>query len=232
MRDLTSQFNFDDIDIFVSIGGDGTALFLAKWIKDQPLISINSSPETSVGHICIHKIENSWGMLHYQLNRAIRHLIWNKDKNNPYPFSIFRLQLLINGEFKGVFLNDALFTNENPAEMSVYNFKIDDCEEVQRSSGMWISTAMGSTGGINSAGVTPVDKKEKVLLWKTREPYEGHGRCWYPQGHLDNTDKIKIHLQSMCKGLHFYLDGSHNRIPLDIGQEASIIPYQHPLNLI
>lgn len=235
VNEIKNDCNFNDIDVFVSIGGDGTALFLAKFIKNQPLISINSNPDTSVGRICQYKInsDNKWLLFITNVERAIKHIIWKKinaDKSPWESLSIPRLQLLIGGNEKGVFLNDALFTNENPAEMSIYNLDFSEKHEKQHSSGLWISTGMGSTGGINSAGVTPIDKQEKVFLWKTREPYEGHGRCWYSQGHL-YMPTGKIVLTSMCKGMHFYLDGSHNKIPLDIGEKATILSYQHPLNL-
>ena len=230
MSEVDPEMDFDQFDAFVSIGGDGTALFLAKFIKNQPLVAINSDPETSVGHICKHQVNknfnDSWDFLHYQLSNSIRHVngLFKCD-------AIPRLMLSIDNKIMGTFLNDALFTNENPAEMSVYEISVLKKLEIQYSSGLWISTAMGSTGAIKSSGVTPVDKKEKVLLWKTREPFEGHSRCWYPHGHMWTDDGDFLNIQARCKGMYFYLDGSFNKIPLEIGKTATIMSAQS-LNLI
>lgn len=234
MSEVKPDMDFDQFHAFASVGGDGTALFLAKFIKDQPLVAINSNPATSVGHICQHQVGSAgtvFDMLHYHLSQAMREVIWAEKGELVRRNSIPRLQLVVGRTPKGIFLNDALFTNENPAEMSVYGIDNNGQREVQYSSGVWISTAMGSTGAIHSAGVTPVDKKEKVLLWKTREPYEGHGRCWYPHGHLmmDGGDHLSI--TARCKGMYFYLDGSYNKIPLEIGKEAFIMQSPYPLNL-
>ena len=82
MKEVDPHMDFDQFDAFASLGGDGTALFLAKFIKDQPLVAINTNPLTSIGHICRHQIGATgigWDILHYELSHAIKFLIWCKN---------------------------------------------------------------------------------------------------------------------------------------------------------
>ena len=49
-------------------------------------------------------------------------------------------------------LNDILFANLYPAAVTRYKIKYNGRQEVHKSSGVWISTATGSTAAISAAG--------------------------------------------------------------------------------
>lgn len=222
--------SFFDYNVYITLGGDGTVLYTQKWIQKQPLIAINTDPQNSVGRLC----QFEWNCVYepsfaYKIADELSHALTATDW---YQISVPRLTLHI-GKTERTFLNDVLFTNENPAEMSVYNLKVGNCvDEIQRSSGMWVSTASGSTGGIHSAGVYPVDPTQNVLLWKTREPYEGAGKCWYKEGGVFYDKEAKVfEVTALNKGMAFYVDGSFHKIPLAIGESAYIIHASNNLTL-
>ncbi|HOD00235.1 MAG TPA: NAD(+)/NADH kinase, partial [Myxococcota bacterium] len=39
-------------DLVIAVGGDGTVLDIARFIRNTPLLAVNSSPSTSFGHFC------------------------------------------------------------------------------------------------------------------------------------------------------------------------------------
>src|SRR3989344_3282813 len=45
-------------DLVITVGGDGTFLDASHFIKDVPIIGVNSDPKRSVGRYCIANAEN------------------------------------------------------------------------------------------------------------------------------------------------------------------------------
>ena len=58
-------------------------------------------------------------------------------------------------------LNDILICHHNPGAMSRYYLTVGRVREEQRSSGVWIATAAGSSGGLHSAGGKVLPRKIK-----------------------------------------------------------------------
>ena len=56
--DVTQQ-DFEDKDIIMSLGGDGTFLKTASYIKNsqKPILGVNTDPQRSVGMLCNRKIK-------------------------------------------------------------------------------------------------------------------------------------------------------------------------------
>jgi NAD+ kinase len=147
-------------DLVVSVGGDGTVLELSHGLSQTPILGINSDPEASVGYFCAgtaerfedfvtRSIEGTW-----EPNRLRRFSLTINDKLQTEPA-----------------LNDVLVCHANPAALSSYTLKIDDIEESQRSSGLWLSTPAGSTGAIRSAGGLVLPIRSQNLQFLVREPY-------------------------------------------------------------
>jgi NAD+ kinase len=104
-------------------------------------------------------------------------------------------------------LNDALYSHECPASTSRYTLRLGRALEHQKSSGMWIGPAAGSSAAQRSAGgqIMPIDSED--LQFVVREPYE-----------LDTPFKLKhgfvksgqaLQLQSHIRVGRLYLDGPH-----------------------
>ena len=104
-------------------------------------------------------------------------------------------------------------------------------EERQRSSGVWVSTAAGSTAGMKSAGgkVLPIDSTK--IQYLPRELFGGHGaRYALSGGVLPAGAAIEI-VSRMQEGMA-YIDGAHRKIPLRYGERLVVRPSRYPLKAI
>lgn len=209
----------------ITVGGDGTVLAAQKYLTNQPVIAINSDPKRSQGFLTT--FSGGIGYLDFDLRTVARSL-----QNNEQKVSLRRRLQVSSIHCDPIpFLNDVLYTNENPSVMSEYVISCSGrlITERQRSSGVWISTPQGSTGAIHSAGVHPVPIDSKVSLFKVREPYHGHGRLFELEGWFGADDEIR--LVSATKGMRLYLDGSHLTYSPLLGEEVSIGSHL-PLKLV
>src|SRR5262249_11581058 len=128
-------------DLVISIGGDGTLLCASHYVRDGMVIGVNSAPGDSVGHFCSANRENFAERLD-----AILDLKWR-------PVELARLQVTLEGKpLQELALNDVLVAHYSPAATTRYLIEVGNHFEEHRSSGVWISTAAGSTAGIGSAG--------------------------------------------------------------------------------
>ena len=80
---------------------------------------------------------------------------------------------VLDGEPESLYiLNDILVAHQCPAAMSRYRISVDgQCEE-QYGSGVWISTAAGSTAGILSAGGRVMRPGSKRIQYMSRELFD------------------------------------------------------------
>ena len=133
--------DFSRYDVVVTVGGDGTFLEAARHCARQKILGINSDPQWSVGRFCVANDKTFSRILETIINGTSKVSLVN------------RLKFQIKGSKESVnILNDVLVSHSNPAAMSRYLLKVNQRKEEQRSSGVWISTAAGSTGAICSAG--------------------------------------------------------------------------------
>jgi NAD+ kinase len=207
----------EEADLVVTAGGDGT-VFTANTLNTRaPFLTVNSDPQTSLGHFTraraedVPRLLDAWtsGRAAFQDMPRLRCTTATVDVR---------------------ILNDALFTNQNPAAMSRY--LIDDgsvCEK-QRSSGVWISTGAGSTAGIHSAGMDPVFALQPALLFKVREPFQAFGRINMLAGR--QLPPRLLRLTASVPGMALYLDGPNITVPLAPGEHAEFSAAPDPLRLL
>lgn len=159
--------------LVISLGGDGTLLHASHHVGgDVELLGINSCPQHSVGHLCAihpcHTLETLGQILiekkrPSQLVKRLRVKLSNNTHNVPLA------------------LNDILISHKHPAATSRYQISILNTEghvvqsEKQLSSGLWISTAAGSTAAIASYGLPAQALTSHKLLLACREPYAAKG---------------------------------------------------------
>ena len=100
----------------------------------------------------------------------------------------------------------------------------------QKSSGIWVSTAAGSTAGIRAAGglVLPLHSRKRQYL--VREPYAGYGQRYRLLKGLVAPD-IPIEVTSRMHRGRVFIDGPHLRYALGLGDKLSITLAPTPLNL-
>jgi NAD+ kinase len=128
-------------------------------------------------------------------------------------------------------LNDVLVCHKNPAAMSRYIMTVRGKIEEQRSSGVWISPAAGSTGAIQSAGGSVMPTGSRRFQYMVREPYDHTGRKLnLTGGILSAHDKIQFY-SLMREGI-IYVDGSHQFYPFVFGHQVTISRSSQPLRAV
>lgn len=205
------------VDLVISVGGDGTALSVNHWLDETPLLAVNSDPERSIGHYTRCTATDVATL--YAAWQAGRHRIE----------SLHRLHVRTATAARP-FLNDCLVCTANPGTMSRWILKVDGQQEYQGSSGIWVSTASGSTGAIASAGMAPVPVHEAALLYKVREPFTGRGPLRL--GEDRQLPPRGLVLIAGAAGLAVYVDG--NPLPLEVppGTEVAFTTHPRPLRLV
>jgi NAD+ kinase len=217
-------------DLVISVGGDGTFLWASKFVNWQvPILGINSDPERSVGFYTCTDIDGLDRVIH-----DLRETWWGKDT------IVERLQVSVNGKVvQRRILNDILFAATHPAAMTKYalttpNQNGEYITEEQRSSGIWISTAGGSTGANLSAGGWILPLVDKRAQYVVREPMKNfvwgeehrmlHG--FFLSGVYNKTTNKNEpqKLTILCKTRDAILacDGDTITIPVTIGDVVEI----------
>jgi NAD+ kinase len=152
-------------DLVVTIGGDGTLLAASHHVSTGALLGVNSAPGDSIGHFCGAHRGSFDSTLRAMLDGRLR------------PRELTRLALRLDGRLlPEPALNDVLVAHPIPAATSRYRLKVGGRTEEHRSSGMWISTAAGSTAGIRSAGGRVMPIGSRRLQYLVRELLREPGR--------------------------------------------------------
>lgn len=206
-----------DAELVVTVGGDGTVFTANTLACEAPYLTVNSDPLTSIGHFARATAEQVPALLAaWRAGRAAVE-------------ELPRLAIA-SGGCSWRILNDCLFTSINPAAMTRYVLEVDGGREIQRSSGMWIATAAGSTGAIHSAGAEAVVGGGPALLWRVREPFHGQGRLTLLAGR--QLPPRGLQLVPALPGIALYLDGPNLTVPLRAGETVTVAPAPTPLRLL
>jgi len=215
-----SFINYNRYDLIITVGGDGTFLEAARHLENQIILGVNSDPSWSVGRFCCVDPKDFEKLLDKILGR--RALIKK--------FSRLRLSFSDGTKPMDV-LNDILICHENPAAMSRYYLSVGKTKEEQKSSGIWIATAAGSSGGIHSAGGQLLPQEAQTFQYKPRELYKGRNvRYILKGGVLKPTQKIT--LTSLMREGVVFVDGSHVCLPFSFAAEIQVTHSVNPLNII
>ncbi|MFH1132255.1 MAG: NAD(+)/NADH kinase [Pseudomonadota bacterium] len=216
-------------DLVIALGGDGTVLDASHLIQDgTPLLGINSSPKTSVGFLCAGTVEELPGLLAAFRNGTLR----------PKPLTRLRVQI-DSKEVLGPCLNDVLFSHACPADLCRFEFGIVTSRKKRQtsepvlcnigSSGLWVSTAAGSTAAIRSAGGKIMPISSRKIQYLVREPQ------FYPE-HLPLRGEIRtgemVVLVNRTRRSTIWADGSHRRTAIQYGQKIVLDTHPCPLLLI
>jgi NAD kinase len=202
------------------VGGDGTFLEAARHVKEGTLWGVNSDPSWSVGRFCSGNPKNFEVLLDKIL----------AGKATVKKFNRLSLSFSDGTQPMNV-LNDILVCHHNPGAMSRYFLTIGRVREEQSSSGVWIATAAGSSGGLHSAGGKVLAQESKKFQYRPRELYRWkntHHRL--KGGILKPTQKIT--LTSLMREGVVFVDGSHVCLPFSFGARISVNRSSSPLKII
>jgi NAD+ kinase len=206
-----------EYDLVVSVGGDGTLLDVSHCVRKTPMLGVNSSPDMSVGHFCATDADG----FEATLNRWVSGDIFIARLN--------RLQVSVNGkQIPTPVLNEMLYAHTVPGGVSRYVLRCGNVEEVQKSSGIWIATAAGSTAAIRSAGGTIMEAEDTRLQYIVREPYQWAGTYSLLQG----MSEVPLEIMSKMRTAALYLDGHRHQIEISLGSRVVVATHPNPLNLL
>jgi NAD+ kinase len=204
-------------DLVVTVGGDGTLLAASHGIgPGTPLLGINSAPVHSVGFFCAARKGQAKAALASALDGTLRRV------------ELTRMRVDLNGEaVHQRILNEALFCHASPAATSRYIVKVLGerakiiSSEEQRSSGMWVGPAAGSTAAQKSAGGKVLPLSSRKLQFVVREPYQATGHeLAMTLGLVDETNALEI--KSKMRQARLFLDGDHIEHQVTIGDVVAM----------
>jgi NAD+ kinase len=199
----------EHFDLVISLGGDGTLLTASHLVGTQPVLGINTAPRDSIGYFCGGTKDNLEEVLVSAIDGALSGV------------ELSRMQIALDGEvLSRRVLNDVLFCHEIPAATTRYLIRLGDTEEEQRSSGLWVGPAAGSTAAQRSAGGRVLPPTSAQIQFVVREPYMPNGtRYKLAKGlFLDGQELL---VTSKIHGGRIYVDGPHLKRKVALGGEIS-----------
>jgi len=212
--------DYSPYDGVISVGGDGTFLEASRRVRNQWILGVNSDPDRSVGNFCRANADTFRGVFEQILQGRAKTRWLN------------RIQAQLDGRsLEAHVLNEILVSHWVPAAMTRYRVEMDGYKEEHWNSGLWISTAAGSTGAIRSAGGRRLPLGSEAIQYLPREPYRRRGVTYRLTGGLLPAGAA-ITLSSMMREGMLYMDGQHFKIPFPYGQVLRVSRSRFPLRLV
>lgn len=214
-----AAFDTSDAALVVAVGGDGTLLAASHNVSDVPILGVNSAPSHSVGFFCAAQRSDFETHLLRALEGKLNVLRLN------------RMTVSLNGRMRSKrVLNEALYCHSSPAATSRYILHYGKKKEEQRSSGIWIGPAAGSTAAQHSAGgrILPLGSSDLQLV--VREPYSPYGKYQLLKLVIGQASQVTV--QSKMDDAALYLDGPHRTVSVRLGDVVSFGLSDEPLNVL
>lgn len=202
-------------DCVIALGGDGTLITSSYYISDStPLIGIRSST-ASVGFLCagdhahIPSIIEAFQskQLRYTERQRLQAHVHRRDGSTESS-SIAAL-------------NDFLFAAESPAATTKYKICFLDRIESHKSSGVWISTATGSTAAIGAAGGTFMGPADKHFQFLVRELYQKSEEGLFLNQGFSEPTSDSFWIESQSPACILALDGEKLVMKVGFGERIT-----------
>lgn len=220
IRSPATVFDASDATLVVTVGGDGTLLAASHHVGTVPIVGVNSSPKHSVGFFCAGHSDNLEEVLGAALSGNLPKVV------------LSRMQVSVNRRVcSRRVLNEALFCHAIPAATSRYIIEYDGRSEEQRSSGIWVGTAAGSTAATRSAGGRILRFESEKLQLIVREPYNTPGHP-VELNRLVFSPPHSLTMYSKMEDARLYLDGPFRQVPVGLGDQVTFCVSAEPLNVL
>lgn len=214
------QFDARNLDLVITVGGDGTLLSASHNLTDTPILGINSAPNHSVGFFCGARSGEAAVAIEKALRGGLRRAV------------LTRMQVTVNGAIvTSRVLNDTLFCHVSPAATSRYLVHLGKIEEEQKSSGFWIGPAAGSTAAQRSAGGRVLPLTSKRLQMVVREPYTPHGEE-YRLRHALIQPGTSLIVRSKIHDAKLFFDGPIDSFDVGFGDVIEFTQAPQSLTLL
>lgn len=166
-REYLPNFVFAPDDIVATLGQDGLVANTLKYLDAQPLVAVNPDPERWDGVLLPYKVND--------VSSAVTHVLSDQYRVK----SITMAQVSLNDGQKLLAVND-LFIGQRTHVSSRYEIAFKKQKERQSSSGIIVSTGLGSSGWMKSvingaksiasggANKTRQTANKETLAWDAR----------------------------------------------------------------
>lgn len=218
-RDKLNKSSFENRDLAIAIGGDGTFLKTAHFIfSNMPVLGVNSDPKFKEGFFMAASRKD----FEKKFSRIL---------DGDYRIrKLSRLEACIGSKkVPELALNEFYISREKEYKTARYYMAINGKKERQKSSGVIISTAAGSHAWMKSAGgkILPIDSNKFEYL--VREPYCGRvsAKCALVNGILDKDDRLEIEFE-LGRGI-LIADSLSREHKFKAGQKVVIRNSEKPL---
>lgn len=208
-------------DLLVSVGGDGTVLHASHLVTTQPLLGVNSDPARSEAVFCAATPAT--------VEPVLRRVIAGRMSVQ----RLFRLQMAVNGRLLApLALNDVLIAHQDPSTMSRYRLRIGSRAESQKSSGLWVASAAGSSSAVLASGGKRLPWTAARFQYRPRELYRGRlSRPRLTGGVLAAHQRVRV--TWLMRDGRVFIDGPHAHVPLRFGDTLEVrLSLQYPLRLV
>ncbi len=220
VRIRTAVFDDAELDLVVTVGGDGTLLRASHSVGRVPVLAVNSAPSYSVGFFC--------GASRATAEAAIAQALAGKLRGA----LLTRMQVRLNGEVVHArVLNDALFCHQSPAATARYIVEYRRVVEEQKSSGLWIGPAAGSTAAQHSAGGKVLPLASANLQMVVREPYKPRGKP-YRLTRLVIKPGDRVVLRSKSRQMRLFFDGPEQMARAVLGDVVEFEEAPEPITVL
>ncbi|MBT4540492.1 hypothetical protein HOC35_03180 [Candidatus Woesearchaeota archaeon] len=217
-RKFCYKGEFRGAKLIIVVGGDGTFLRVSHYVKNAPLLGVNSH--------CMKKEGFFMHCTRMDFEKKIKKVLKSfKTKK------LLRLDISINGKSHNYpALNDVFFGHPNAYKLSRFDLTIKGKKEHQKCSGLITSTPAGSYAWAVSAGGKTLPLTSTKWQYLVREQYEWRlHKHKLSKGLLNKNDKIKI---KVLRNNYVLAIDSLEEIKLKQGDIVTIKPSKRFLNYV
>ncbi len=210
-------------DLIIPVGGDGTFLRSCQYVTNQLVWSVSSNLDFNEGFFS--RADKS------DFEKKLKLLI----SGNFKLLLLKRLESVLSSSKGKIKLEPALneiYAGSRKAYLTArYIIEIDGKSEFQKSSGVIVSTAAGSTAWAGSAGVKPLPLTSEKFQYIVREPYLGRLSKPNLKGRVLSPDAI-VTIKSLNWDGVVVIDGHHNEHQFNEGSTLTIRQSKLPLRFV
>ena len=220
-RDKLNHEQFQNRDLIIAVGGDGTFLRAAQFVGSQLMLGVNADVKSKEGFFMSSNKIN--------FEAILKKIIGNKMKIRAFP----RLAAYINGQkIATPALNEFFIGPKKAYHAAKYLVQSGNKRERQKSSGILVTTPAGSYAWGRACNTRPMNLDSENFQFVIREPYEGKVFRNYKlkNGILKPSQKVKI-FSEMLDGIivadsvgkeHSFKNGSKAAVRLS-GNKLNVV---------
>jgi len=232
---LLPNYLFAPDDIVIVLGQDGLVANTLKYLEHQPVIAVNPLPNSFDGVLL--------PFVSTELKSVLVALLQNKVTTK----QISMAEVVTNVGERLLAVND-LFIGPKSHGSARYSLQIDGCNEQQSSSGVIVSTGLGSTGWFKSilAGASGMAGKSirpelsdgfawdsRFLYYSVREPFPSAvTTCNFVFGKVEANSVLTLRSKMSSHGVIFSDGIEQDAIAFNAGVNAEIKLSQRFGNLV